>query len=161
MTLRFPYLEELLLGTPPPSLPSQCVSRWRPLLPIRIFGPSGQSRLFLRALLDPGSDDTIFPLDVANIIKVRLRGDSKHSIRWRGQRYPLEFGDVELELTDGRSAWKWSAVIGFSSAPIRYPLLGIAGCLEFMDVWMRVITVRGGPSRLRRTKSSRTNGWPD
>lgn len=131
--LRFPFLEEPLLGKAPPSLPARTASRWRPLLPVRIIGPSGQSRLFLRALLDPGSDDAIFPLDVATMINVSLRSDSKHSIRWRGQRHSLEFGDVALELSDGASTWKWPAVVGFSSAPIRYPLLGLAGCLQFMD----------------------------
>ena len=29
--------------------------------------------------------------------------------------------------------WQWPAVIGFSPAPIRYPILGQAGCLQFFD----------------------------
>ena len=94
--LRFPYLEELLFGEVPPSLPAGTASRWRPLVPIRIVGPAGRSRLFLRALLDPGSDDTIFPLDVAALIGAELRSGTNHSLRWRGQRYKLEFADVYL-----------------------------------------------------------------
>ncbi len=131
--LRFPYLEEPLIGLAPPSLTAGTTSRWRPLVPVRIIGPTGRSRLFLRGLLDPGSDDTIFPLDLAALIGVQLRSRTKHSIRWRGQRHGLEFGDVELELTDDAETLRWSAVVGFSDAPIRYPLLGIAGCLQFMD----------------------------
>lgn len=132
--LRFPYLEEPLTGRVPQSLSPGSISRWRPLVPIRIFGPDGSSRLFLRALLDPGSDDTIFPLDAASLIGVRLGSGRKHVVRWRGQGYSLEYGAVELELTDEIETWRWHAVIGFSDAPLRYPLLGVAGSLQFMDV---------------------------
>jgi len=131
--LRFPYLEEPLAGGAPPSLAAGAVSRWRPLVPIRIIGPMARSRLFLRALLDPGSDDTIFPIDVAQLIGVE-RVSTKHAVRWRGRRYALDYGEVELQLEGGVEAWRWSAVVGFSDAPIRYPLLGIAGCLEVFDV---------------------------
>ena len=134
MIFRFPYLEEPLLGPPPPSLSAGDVSRWRPLIPVRIIGPTGRSRLFLRALLDPGSDDTIFPLDVAALIGVELRSGTNHSVRWRGQRYKLEFADVHLALTDNAETWRWPAVVALSDAPIRYPLLGLAGCLQFFDV---------------------------
>jgi hypothetical protein len=132
--LRFSYLEEPLIGSAPPSLATGTTSRWRPLVPVRIIGPTGRSRLFLRSLLDPGSDDTIFPLDVAALIGTQLRTRTKHSVRWRGQRHRLEFGDVELELADAAETLRWPAVVGFSDAPIRYPLLGIAGCLQFLDV---------------------------
>jgi hypothetical protein len=83
--------------------------------------------------LDPGSDDTIFPLDAADLIRARLRSAAKHSVRWRGRRYALAFGDVQLELIGDAEIWRWPAVIGFSDAPIRYPLLGIAGCLQFFN----------------------------
>jgi hypothetical protein len=84
--------------------------------------------------LDPGSDDAIFPLEVAALIGSQLRTRTKHSVRWRGQRHGLEFGDVEIELAGAAETLRWPAVGGFSDAPIRYPLLGIARCLQFMDV---------------------------
>jgi hypothetical protein len=47
---------------------------------------------------------------------------------------PLRFGKVELLLTDNVSTRRWPAVVGFSPAPLRYPILGQAGFLQFMDV---------------------------
>jgi len=55
-------------------------------------------------------------------------------MRWRGQRHPLRFGNVELELTDGTGTVHWPATVAFSPANIRYPLLGVGGCLEFFNV---------------------------
>jgi hypothetical protein len=84
--------------------------------------------------LDTGADDTLFPLDVATYIGAVLRPDRGFGIRWRGQPYQLRFGDVELELSDGTgSAYRWPATVGFSPAPLRYPLLGNASCLCFFD----------------------------
>jgi hypothetical protein len=44
---------------------------------------------------------------------------------------------VELVLDDGSSVWRWQTVVGFSPAPIRYPILGTAGCLQFIDARFR------------------------
>jgi hypothetical protein len=38
-----------------------------------------------------------------------------------------------LLLTDHGSVWRWPTVVGFSPAPLRYPMLGQAGCLQFFD----------------------------
>jgi hypothetical protein len=62
-----------------------------------------------------------------------LRPDSGHGLRWRGQGYSLRFADGGLELSDGLQVWRWSATVGFSQAPLRYPILGLAGCLQFFD----------------------------
>jgi hypothetical protein len=57
------------------------------------------------------------------------------SLRWRGQRYSLRYGDVTLELGDEEgNILAWPAVVAFTTAPLRYPLLGICGALEFLDV---------------------------
>src|SRR5688500_5305391 len=98
MMLQFPYQDEPLTGPIPPSLPASATQRSRPLLPVTLIGPSGRRRLFPRALLDPGADDTVFPLGLVGLIGVTLRPDSAHGLRWRGQGYALRFGDVELEL---------------------------------------------------------------
>jgi hypothetical protein len=61
-----------------------------------------------------------------------------NAVRWRGQRYALRFGQVDLELADeSGSVWRWSATVGFSPAPIRYPILGNAGCLVFLNAMFR------------------------
>jgi hypothetical protein len=102
-------------------------------VPVNILGPAGKRRFFPRAVLDPGADDTVFPLAVAGLLGVTLRADSGHAVRWRGQSYSLRFGSVELELSDGSQLWRWSAVVGLSQAPLRYPILGVCGCLQFFD----------------------------
>jgi len=104
---------------------------------VTILSPTGQVRQFGRAVLDPAADDTVFPLDTAGRIGAHLRPDTGHRIRWRGQIHPLRFGAVELELDDGTAVWRWPAVVGFSPAPLRYPILGQAGCLQFFDAWFR------------------------
>jgi hypothetical protein len=132
--LQFPYQAEILGGPAPPSLPVGTLVRYRPLVPIVIVGPTGLMRQFPRAVVDPAADDTVFPLDTAARIGARLRPDSGHRVRWRGQLHPLRFGDVELILADAVSTWRWPAVVGFSPAPLRYPILGQAGTLQFFDV---------------------------
>jgi hypothetical protein len=98
-----------------------------------VFGPTGLSDGFYRAILDTVADDTVFPIDLARRLGVRLHPLSGHGLRWRGQLHPLRFGDIELSITDSVSVWHWPAVVAFSPAPIRYPILGQAGFLQFMD----------------------------
>ena len=131
--LQFPYLDEPLSGSPPPSLPTSSTVRYRPLIPIAVSGPSGQ-RKFSRSLVDSGGDDTVFPLDVLALIGVTPRRDTGHRVRWRGNLHPLRFAEVELVLSDDAFICRWRAVIAFSSAPFPYPILGNAGCLQFFDV---------------------------
>lgn len=131
--LRFPYQDEALSGPAPPSLPATATIRWRPLIPGTIIGPTGIFRDFGRAVLDPAADDTVFPLDTVTRIGICLRAHSGHGVRWRGQLHPLRFGSAELLLTDNVSTWRWSATLGFSPAPLRYPILGEAGCLQYFD----------------------------
>lgn len=131
--LQFLYVPESLRGPAPPSLGQGATVRWRPLIPVRLIGPAGQSRQFNKVLLDTGSDDTIFPMAAARMLGVQFVQPTGHVVRWHGQRYGLRYGEVDLELTEGGSTWRWSAIIGFSDAPIRYPLLGNSGCLEFFD----------------------------
>lgn len=156
--LRFPYLDEPLRGPAPPSLPASVKVRWRPLAPVAIIGPTAKRRIFSRALLDPGADDTVFPLAIANLIGVPLRPDSGHALRWRGQAFPLRFGDVDLELSDGIEVRRWAAVVGFSAAPLRYPILGLSGCLQFFDARFlgesRVVELEVNPSFSGTTVSS-------
>lgn len=126
MTLRFGYLDE------PPPRPGGIV-QWRPYVPLRVIGPGGVARPIARALLDTGADDCVFPLTIAQLIGASLPSSSQHIVRWRGQGFPLQFASVELELTDGTSLWRWPALVGFSAAPVRYPILRGSGCLEFLD----------------------------
>jgi hypothetical protein len=132
MTMRFPYQDEALSSSPP-SLPAGTTVRWRLLIPITIAGPAGLYHDYVRAVLDTGADDTVFPLALAQHLGISLHPHTGHGVRWRGQLHPLRFGDVELQIAADGSVWRWLAVVGFSPAPIRYPILGQAGCLQFFD----------------------------
>lgn len=134
--LQFPYEPVPFTGTAPPSLPTT-TAHWRPFAPVTIIGPTGVSRHFKRALIDPGADDTVFPLDLVSVLHVSLRPDTGHRLRWRGQLYPLRFGQVALQLSESSTAYRWRAIVCFSNAPIPYRILGNAGCLEFFDVTFR------------------------
>jgi len=84
--------------------------------------------------MDSGADDTIFPLDVATQLGVVLLPPTGHAMRWRGLQHLLRYGRVELELVDeAGAALRWPAIIAFTPVNIRYPLLGVAGCLEYVD----------------------------
>jgi hypothetical protein len=148
--LHFPYQDEPLTGPPPPSVPAGAIVRWRPLVPVDIIGPTGIVQHFGRAVLDPAADDTIFPLVTARWLRMSLHSDTGHRVRWRGQVHALRFGDVELRLDDGHSVWRWRTVVGFSPAAIRYPILGTAGCLEFMDARFR------GADRIAELETNRS-----
>ena len=73
-------------------------------------------------LVDTGSVDCVFPLAIANGIGVTFIPPPPHVkgrfVRWRGRRYPLDFGNVQIELGDSTGRiLEWSAVIGFSNIP--------------------------------------------
>lgn len=148
--LRFPYLDEPLTGPAAPTLPAGATIRWRPLVPVEVVGPTGISRQFGRAVVDPAADDSVFPIDTAARIGAVLWPDTGHRVRWRGQLHALRFGDVELALDDGASMLRWPAVVGFSPAAIRYPILGQGGCLRFLDTTFlgldQIVTLEPNPS---------------
>ncbi len=130
--LQFPYVEELLFGRAPSTLPPGSVSRWRPLIPVTVGGPAGFFGAG-KALLDTGSDDTVLPLDLLPVLGVKPLPDKSHRIRWRGQAYPIEYAEVSLTLADDMSTYRWLALVTFSGAPIPYPILGNNGCLQYFD----------------------------
>jgi hypothetical protein len=135
LTLQFPYVDEPLRSPAPPSLPAAAKDRWRPLVPITIIGTGGTSLSFGKALVDPGADDTIFPLDVANLLGVSLLAATGHAMRWQGQRLSLRYAPVELQLVDDQGSYfRWPAVVALTTVAMRYPLLGMAGFLEYFDV---------------------------
>jgi len=135
VSVRFPYLAAN------PGQPGQFL---RPFVPVAVIG-SAASRYFPRALLDTGSEDTIFPAALASLIGVDLaaRRGRKNVVRWRGANYSLLFGNVTLEISDGSATICWPADVGFSDAPLPYVLLGGNAFLEFFDTtflgWAREI----------------------
>lgn len=103
----------------------------RPVISIRVRGPVAARRL-KSALLDTGSQDTLFPMELAEPLGILL-GSKREAIKWRGQRFWVEFQDVELELMQNDVVWRWRARVGFTPTPLAYALLGQRGCLDFLD----------------------------
>ncbi len=100
-------------------------------MPVVVRASSARRRT--KAVVDTGSNDSIFPLQLAGVLGVLLGSAGTHRVVWHGQAFPLQFGTVDLELSDGSAGFRWSALVGFSPAPIPYALFGIRGCLQFFD----------------------------
>jgi hypothetical protein len=68
----------------------------RPFVSIRVKGPVAGRRL-KSALLDTASQDTLFPMELAEPLGIIL-GAVRTAVRWRGKRHWVEFHTVEMEL---------------------------------------------------------------
>lgn len=128
------------------------LSRLKPLIPLTVTGPSRQDALSV--LVDSGSDDVVFPWDVAVKIGVNLStAATGHALGvGAAAALPLAFAPVILELRDPilRQVCRWRAVVGFSRSVTRFALFGIAGGLEHfrttLDVAAREIHLDTHPS---------------
>jgi hypothetical protein len=128
MSLRYGYYP-FRLGQPVVSLAGRWV-RPRPLASVTLIGPSGS--LLREGLLDTGADDTVFPESWAAAIGVDL------TIAPVGQAsgvglvaVPIRYAQVTLRMAQRTEHREWTAWVGFTPAPLRRPLLGFAGVLQF------------------------------
>jgi len=133
----FPYLPERIRGISPPTLSTGTRFHWRPLIPVKVRSTSGVVLFYHRALLDSGSQDTLLPLGAARTAGIPLLPDVGHIVRWRGAAFPLRFGRVEFQMEDCGVTWRWSAVVAFADLSVPYPILGLAGFLEYFDATFR------------------------
>jgi hypothetical protein len=100
---------------------------YRPIVPILVHGPIAS--LLLRPLLDCGADLTLFPLDVAKAIGIELDTARVGTVGGiEGGSLDTYPGDVELELTDGTTSYRWRTTVRFAAG--NNMLLGHLGCLE-------------------------------
>ena len=110
--------------------------RPRPLVPVSVVGPAGT--VMRDALLDTGSDDTVFPESVAALIGIDLRrAPRRGGAGAAASPVPLRYAQVTLCLATMQEQRQWPAMIGFTPTPLRYPLLGYAGFLQFFDTLFR------------------------
>jgi len=120
---------------PVPSL-GGAMLRYRPIVPIGVFGPLGLR--FLDGCVDCGADDTIFPLSLARKLGIDLTGAPQgeaHPVG--GTIVPYLYASVTLRITDGLEICEWQAMVGFVDLPLRWALLGHAGFLDFFDAELR------------------------
>lgn len=107
--------------------------RWvrpRPLITVSVLGPAGVK--VETGLLDAGADDTVFPEDVARAIGLDLTTAPTGTFSGVGSgSIPLRYGEVSLRIAGPGEFREWKALVGFTAAPLRRPLLGFAGMMQF------------------------------
>ncbi len=133
--MRFRYFS----GTASGPLPSRGGSRvrYRPVIPIRITGPS--QFVLHDCLLDTGADDVVFPTTFAPIIGIDLSQAPQRMIGLAGRGAVVcRYASVKLWLSDGAGeTYDWNATVGFVPVPFRNALLGHAGFLQFFNAEFR------------------------
>jgi hypothetical protein len=84
-------------------------------------------------VVDTGSDECIFPLPLLAAVGGKPLPDTGHFVTWRGNRIQIRYASSSLMLADDTSTHTLPATVAFSAANIPYPLLGMAGCLQYFD----------------------------
>jgi hypothetical protein len=110
--------------------------RPRPIIPVTIIGPA---RTLLRVgLLDTGADETIFPDYVAQFIGLDLtNAPSGSSTGVATGAVQVRYAEVRLRIAKANELREWRAWVGFAAAPLRRPLLGFAGFLQYFEASFR------------------------
>ncbi len=109
------------------------MERPRPIVTISLIGPS--TTIVRRALLDTGADDTVLPEDLAALLGIDLSLAPTGEARgMSGLPLTVRFATVTIRMTDGHEFKEWPARVGFAAIQMRRPLLGFAGCLQYLDV---------------------------
>ena len=105
----------------------------RPEIPVTILGPGGS--LTLIGLVDTGSDNTIFPKSVADLLQIATESESGPAANaFGGQRIQLLAGDATLQLEADEVTCSWKTVtcfFKFDSPEDETVILGHAGFLDF------------------------------
>jgi hypothetical protein len=97
-----------------------------------MVGPTGA--LLRDGLLDTGSDDTVFDEALARSVGLDLTGAPQYRVNLAGRGVvTCRYADVVLRISDGVEEFEWRAAVGFVLVPLRNPLLGYAGFLQFFD----------------------------
>jgi predicted aspartyl protease len=106
--------------------------RVRPILTVTVISPTGTG--VTDGLLDTGADDTVFSVNLAAKLGIDL-STAPHGVASGVGLVAatVRFAEVKLRITDGREQREWTARVGFTTAPLKRPLLGIAGFLEFFN----------------------------
>jgi hypothetical protein len=91
------------------------------------------------ALVDTGSDDTLFPLSVGRRVGATLDPGQSWAIEEIGGGQPLTviLGEVTLELVGNNQTFRWQAKIGFIdfADPLdEVSVLGHAGFIDYFRV---------------------------
>ena len=146
--MEFPY-KRFALTTP---AAGGRVYRAKPIILATLIGPTGS--VPHDCLVDPGADDTVFPEAFATQAGI----DPTSAPTGRASGVGMvgatpRFALVTLRVADAAERREWLAWVGFTSTPLRRPLLGMAGFLELFTA-----TFHGDTERLVLAVNSRYAG---
>jgi hypothetical protein len=129
--VRFRYSK---VPTKLPVFPQGDVSyRLCPIVEIAVIGPKGQR--FVKATVDSGSDDTIFPLALAEKLGIDLTNARRgRGTAVGGHTFEYPYSEVTLQLQEGDEKFLWPAIVGFSDQRKKLGLLGQSGTFEFFNI---------------------------
>ncbi|MCI0403304.1 MAG: hypothetical protein L0212_07260 [Acidobacteria bacterium] len=107
-------------------------ARPKPIVTVTLIGPTGT--VVRDALLDSAADDAVFPEEVARRVGLNLtHAPEGEAAGVGGVPVRLRYAEVTLRLATNTERREWRAWVGFTSARLKRPLLGFAGCLQFFD----------------------------
>ena len=112
---------------------------YRPIIPVLIESPAGR-RLIVDALVDTGSDVTLFPEAFAAALEINLGGQLRRPVtsalgivaHYRQSEVLLELRRAPEEIV------RWKATVGFLARRMAYGILGTRGMFEFFRSGERV-----------------------
>jgi hypothetical protein len=116
---------------PSPTVPSGVL--YRPEVTIDVIGSRRIETI--QALVDTGSDETVFPASLAKAIGVQLdHAAAGQASAVGGHAVQLVPGGVTLQIAEGGRTYRWQTTVGFlevEQPEDEVALLGYAGFLEF------------------------------
>lgn len=127
--MNFPYAPYQV--EPTPSQPG-VTTIFRPIIPFRVLGSTGGAVFY--GLVDTGSDETVLPRALAELIGVAIVPGSSAIMVTASGEITVGYGHVTFELGKGRSRYRWTATVGIIDQPWEEAVLGHAGFLQYFDV---------------------------
>lgn len=106
----------------------------RPIIAVNVHGPHGLS-LQTDALIDTGSDVTLFSSDLAERLQIELTGiPFVPVITAVGPASAYQPAEVTLEVRRQPEVIRWTTRVGFLARPMSFGILGTKGFFEFFDL---------------------------
>jgi len=110
MTLQFDYRRFSL--TSPAIALGGALTRDKPVIPVTVIGPTNSYLVW--GLLDPGSDDTVFDEDLAELLGIDLdNAPFADLIGVGGSAIRVRYAPVTFRLWSPHERREWSALVGF------------------------------------------------
>jgi Predicted aspartyl protease len=126
--MKFPYSTVIVAG----SGNGHFLALRRPEIQASVIGPAG--KMGVTALVDTGSDQTIFPKSVADRLQIAVtQSEEFPAAAFTGERIELLSGEVELEVINDGRRLAWRTVVWFYDAPDTDKESVVFGHAGFLD----------------------------